>query len=196
MNEEEKKAQEAVEAEAAAQAAAEAEAAKGSSTEEVDYKALAEAEKARADAAEEARLAAEALIVKNKAIAKRTENKDGEQPTLTEEKVLEMIKLATAKEDESPEAKALEEANKKVAEAKAKLAEIARAQKAKELARSDTAGTHFDGQLGTEPKLPDNSPLKTFKYEGNGIYSLKLASGKTMFKNTKPGPGQASSWIA
>lgn len=171
-----------------------------SSTEDTtDYKAIAEAEKARADAAEEARLAAEALIVKNKAIAKRQENKEGEQQPLTEDKVAEIVKnvLASTKaEDDSPEAKALEEANKKLAETKAKLAEVARAQQSSEQKRSDSATTHFDGSKVTAPKIAENSPLKDFKYEGNGIYSQKLSSGKTMFKNTNAGPGQPKTWIA
>lgn len=163
------------------------------SQEEVDYKALAEAEKARADAAE-------ALIVKNKALAKRNETKpEGEPQALTEEKVVELIKkvVTTSKEDsdDSPEAKAYADAQAKVRELQAKNAELGRAQKAKDGVSKDSATTHRDGEAGTEPKLPDNSPLKAYKYEGNGIYSIKLASGKTMFKNTKVKPGQPSSWV-
>src|SRR3990172_4657249 len=92
--------------------AAEAEAAKAQAeadalalSNEIDYKALAEAEKARADAAE-------ALIVKNKNIDKRTE-------PLTEERVLELITLAKENAD-SPEVKALEEAQRKLKELQGK----------------------------------------------------------------------------
>src|SRR3990167_1388782 len=198
MNDEEKKAQEAVEAEAKAKAEAEAEAAKSSSTEEKDYKAIAEANEALA-LAEKARAdAAEALIVKNKSIAKRQDNKDETEP-LTEEKVNEIVKnaLASAKaEDASPEVVALKEANEKLAIQRAKTAEVVRALKASDGKRTDTATTHFDGEKGIEPKLPDNSPLKEFKFEGNGIYSQKLKSGKTMFKNVNAGPGQPKTWIA
>lgn len=187
MNEEEIKAKEAAEAEAA-RLAAEAEAA-SSSTEEIDYKVIAEANEALAKAEAARADAAEALIVKNKAIEKRQVN-----PTLTEERVLELIKTAT-KEEASPEALALEEATKNLAIAKAKTAEIARSLKAKEGTRSDSANTHFDGEKGTAPKLQDNSPLKEFKYEGNGIYSQKLKSGKTMYKNQNAGPGQPKTWV-
>lgn len=195
MDEAEKKAAEekaAAEAEAKAKAEAEvkAKAEEEALSKEIDYKALAEAQEARA-------LAAEALIVKNKAIAKRAETKEGEDTGLTEERVLELIKTATAKnEDDSVEAKALEEANKRLKELQAKNTEIVRAFKAKDGVSKDTATTQRDGEKGTEPKLPDNSPLKAFKYEGNGIYSQKLASGKTMFKNVNAGPGQPKSWIA
>ena len=158
-------------------------------SQEIDYKALADAEKARADAAE-------ALIVKNKAIAKRAENKGEENTGLTEERVIELIKTATVKnEDDSVEARAYAEAQAKVKELQAKNAEIARALKAKDGLSKDTATTQRDGEKGTDPKLPENSPLKAFKYEGNGIYSQKLASGKTMFKNVNPGPGQPKTWV-
>lgn len=157
---------------------------------EIDYKALADAEKARADAAE-------ALIVKNKAIAKREVVKEGEVSTLTEERVLELIKTNTVKnEDDSVEARAYTDAQAKVKELLAKNAEIARALKAKDGLSKDTATTQRDGEKGTDPKLPENSPLKAFKYEGNGIYSQKLSSGKTMFKNTLAAPGQPKTWLA
>ena len=192
MDEAEKKLAEeaaAAEAEGKAKAEAEAKAAEEALSKEIDYKALADAEKARADAAE-------ALIVKNKAIAKRAEDKGEESQGLTEERVLELIKTATTKDvDDSPEAKAYAEAQAKVKELQAKNGEIARTLKAKEGVSKDTATTHFDGEKGTEPKLPENSPLKAFKYEGNGIYSQKLSSGKTMFKNVNPGPGQPKTWV-
>lgn len=162
-------------------------------SQEIDYKALADAEKARADAAE-------ALIIKNKSMAKREEKKNDDETTpLTEEKVAEIVAkaLAQSKEtDDSPEAKAYAEAQAKVKELQTKNGEIARALKAKEGVSKDSATTHRDGEKGTDPKLPENSPLKAFKHEGNGIYSLKLASGKTMFKNVNAGPGQPKSWIA
>lgn len=197
MNEEEKKAAEQAqalaEAEALADAEAKAKAEEEALSKEVDYKALADAEKARADAAE-------ALIIKNKAIAKREEKKNDDGPDpLTEEKVAEIVAkaLAQSKEtDDSPEAKAYAEAQAKVKELQAKNAEIARALKSKNTASNNSATTHFDGQKGTEPKLPENSPLKEFTHIGNGVYSLKLKSGKTMFKNTNPGPGQPKTWVA
>lgn len=196
MDEAEKKLAEeaaAAEAEGKAKAEAEAKVAEEALSKEIDYKALADAEKARADAAE-------ALIVKNKAIAKREEKKndDGTEP-LTEEKVAEIVAkaLAQSKEtDDSPEAKAYADAQAKVKELQAKNSEIARALKAKDGVSKDPATTHRDGEKGVDPKLPDNSPLKAFKHEGNGIYTLKLASGKTMFKNLNAGPGQPKSWIA
>src|SRR4051812_46308545 len=112
MDEAEKKAAEekaAAEAEAKLQAEAQAKAEQDALSQKIDYKVIAEAEKARADAAE-------ALIIKNKNIDKRHANKEGENAGLTEERVLELIKTATVKDDDSPEAKALEEANKKVQE--------------------------------------------------------------------------------
>lgn len=77
----------------------------------------------------------------------------------------------------------------------AEKAELARAIKAKETTYSDTALTQQDGQPKVEPKLPANSPLKQYEYKGNGLYAKKLASGKTMFKNTKAMPGQPKVWV-
>jgi len=156
--------------------------------EEIDYKTLAEAEKVRADAAE-------ALIIKNKAIAKRREGKEGEEPSLTEERVQELIKAAIATTDESPEAKALAEAQRNLKVIQAKNAEIARALKNKATPQKEVAGTERDGEKGTEPKLPEGSPLKSYKHEGNGIYSKKLANGKTLFVNTKAAVGQQQKWV-
>lgn len=198
MSEEEKKAQEVAEAEAKAKAEEEAKATESSSTEETDYKAIAEANEALA-LAEKARAdAAEALIVKNKAIAKRQENKDGESETLTEDKVTEIVKnliASTKSEEESPESKALVAAEQAAKEARAKVAELGRALKAKDTVSKDIATTHRDGEVVTAPKLPENSPLKEFTHIGNGVYSLKLKNGKTMFKNTNAGPGQPKTWI-
>ena len=87
--EEEKLAEEAAAAEAEAQAKADEEAKAAEALlqeQEIDYKTLAEAEKVRADAAE-------ALIIKNKNIAKRQEGKEGEI-LLTEERVLELGAVA------------------------------------------------------------------------------------------------------
>jgi hypothetical protein len=158
-----------------------------SSTEEVDYKALADAEKARADAAE-------ALIVKNKNIAKRQDIQSEEAKPLTRAEVLELIKTKET-DDSSAETKALDDANKRVKEIQAKNAELARALKSKDGVSSDSATTQFDGATGGEPKLPDNSPLKAYKYMGNGIYSKKLPGDKTLFKNIKPVPGQPHTWV-
>lgn len=73
--------------------------------------------------------------------------------------------------------------------------EIARADASRDMVRSDSAGTQRDGMGGTEPKLPSNSPLKGYKYMGNNTYTKKLASGKTLFVNTRPVPGQPKSWV-
>mgnify|MGYP001600519257 CR=1 FL=1 len=178
------------ELEAEAQAAEEARiAAESSSTEdnpedETDYKALAEAEKQRADAAE-------ALIIKNKQIDKRHEKKD-EAPGLSEERVLELIKAAQ-KEDESPEAKQLREAQEKVKLLEAQRAEAIRAAKAR--ARGGGGGEHRDGDTAVKPKLPDNSPLKDFEWRGGDLYAKKLSSGKTMFRRAQPRPGEKHSWV-
>lgn len=73
--------------------------------------------------------------------------------------------------------------------------ELKRALKSKEGISNDDANTHFDGQKKDEPKLPENSPLKEYKYMGKGIYAKKLKSGKTIFKNTRATPGTAKMWI-
>ena len=189
--EEEKLAEEAAAAEAEAQAKADEEAKAAEALlqeQEIDYKTLAEAEKVRADAAE-------ALIIKNKNIAKRQEGKEGET-SLTEERVLELINQAKADTDESPEAKALAEAQKNLRVIQAKNTEIARALKNKGTPVKDVAGTERDGEKGTEPKLPEGSPLKAYKHEGNGIYSKKMPNGKTLFINTKASAGQQKKWVA
>lgn len=158
-----------------------------------DYKAIAEANEALAIAEKERADAAEALIIKNKKIEKRQVNQGDE--TLTEERVLELIEASKVKVDDSEEAKRLDEANKKVKEAQAKTAELARALKAKETASKDIISAQRDGLPGAAPKLPENSPLKAYKYKGNNIYSKKLPSGKTLFRNTKPNPGEPKSWV-
>ena len=153
------KAKEAAEAEAKAKA--EAEAAEAALSKEVDYKILAEAEKARADAAE-------ALIMKNKNIYKRSD--------LTEERVLELIALSKENKDDSPEAKALTEAQAKVKELTAKHEEAIRALKAKDGISNDPSSTRHDPLKPEEPKLPPGSPLAGYKHLGNGLYSKKLTS--------------------
>ena len=154
---------------------------------EVDYKLLAEAEKARADAAE-------ALIVKNKNIAKRKEGTE-ETQQLSEDRVLELIRQAKAEEYDSPESQALAEAQKNLKVIQAKNAEIARALKNKDNPQREVAGSQRDGEQTPQPKLPEGSPLKDYKHEGNGIYSKKLASGKTLKINTKATVGQTKKWI-
>lgn len=77
----------------------------------------------------------------------------------------------------------------------AKNNELARALKAKENVSSDTLSTQRDGLPTTEPKLSKDSPLRAYKYLGNNIYSKKLANGKTLFRNAKPGPGQPKNWV-
>jgi|SRR3990167_2535119 len=156
--------------------------------EEIDYKTLAEAEKVRADAAE-------ALIVKNKNIIKR-QGGEGEATTLTKEDVLELIKQSKESDDDSPEARNLAEAQKNVKVLQAKNAEIARALKNKGTPSRDVAGTERDGEQVPQPKLPEGSPLKSYKHEGNGIYSKKMPNGKTLFMNTKAAVGQQKKWVA
>ena len=194
---EKKKAEEAKAAEEATQKAlADAQAAEADALSKIDYKAIAEsnaemlaAEKARADAAE-------ALITKNKALLKRQEIKDEEDKPLTRKEALELIEATKIRDDDdSVEAKALIDANKRVKELEAKNTEIARALKAKDGVSKDSTTTHFDGSPNSDPKLPDNSPLKAYKYLGNGVYSKKLVSGKTMFRNANPGPGQQKTWV-
>lgn len=73
--------------------------------------------------------------------------------------------------------------------------ELKRALKSKESASNDSSSGHQDGMPKVEPKLPANSPLKEYKYMGNGVYSKKLSSGKTLFRNSKPMPGQPHSWV-
>jgi len=77
----------------------------------------------------------------------------------------------------------------------AKNAELARALRAKDTISNDSMGEHRDGLPNEVPKLPENSPLKGYKYEGGSTYSKVLPSGKTLFRNAKPSPGQPKSWI-
>lgn len=77
----------------------------------------------------------------------------------------------------------------------AKNAELARALRAKDNISSDIPSEHRDGLPNEAPKLPDNSPLKEYKYMGNNIYSIKLKTGKTLFRNAKPAPGQPKTWV-
>lgn len=153
-------------------------------TPEPDYKALAEAEKARADAAE-------ALIIKNKSITKRND----EPSALTEERVLELIRTAKDDSDESPEAKALADAQAKVKTLQSEKDELLRAQKGKDGTSSNPASTHRDPLPEVAPKLAPGSPLAGFQHLGNGLYSKKLATGKTMFKNTQAQGNERKSWV-
>ena len=144
--------------------------------EEIDYKTLADAEKTRADAAE-------ALIVKNKSIAKRKEGQEGEPPSLSEERVLELIRQAKAEEHDSPEAQALADAQKNLKMIQAKNTEIARALQNKGKPQSAAPGTQRDAEELPKPKLPEGSPLKDYEYKGDGVYSKKLPNGKTFNTN-------------
>lgn len=187
--EEDKLAEEAAAAEAETKAKAEEEAKAAEALlqeQEIDYKTLAEANAV-------ALAAAEALIIKNKNIAKRQEG--GETTTLTKEDVLALIAQAKAGEDDSPEAKALAEAQRNLKIIQGKNAEIARALKNKATPQRDVAGTQRDGETIADPKLPEGSPLKSYKHEGGGIYSKKLASGKTLYMNTKAGVGEQKKWV-
>lgn len=157
-----------------------------------DYKALheqsealREAEKARADAAE-------ALIVKNKNIQQR---KEGDPQGLTEERVREIVLEAQKKGDDSPEAKILSDAQAKVKKLEGERDEAIRALAGKEKTLKDPPSTQHDPLPEQAPKLPDGSPLKDFKHLGNGLYSMKLSTGKTMFKNTKAQGNERKSWI-
>lgn len=76
-----------------------------------------------------------------------------------------------------------------------KNAELGRALGAKDRVGNDAVETQRDGDGGGKtPKLPENSPLKSYTFIGKGIYSKKLTSGKTLFVNTKAMPGQRSRW--
>lgn len=159
---------------------------------EPDYKALAEqnaalaaAEKARADAAE-------ALIVKNKNIQKRD---DGSPQLLTEERVKELISEAQKSGDDSPEAKALTDAQAAVKQVMAKNEELKRALAGKDTVQKNPPSTHQDPLPEEAPKLAPGSPLADFKHLGNGLYSKKLATGKTMFKNTRAQGNERKSWV-
>ena len=77
----------------------------------------------------------------------------------------------------------------------AKNNELARALRAKDTISNDSTGEHRDGLPNEVPKLPENSPLKGYKYEGGSIYSKVLPSGKTLFRNAKPSPGQPKAWV-
>ena len=202
-----------------------------SSTEEtVDYEALAKQERER-------REAAEALLIKNKRIAKRHEEVE-EEPENEEDKPITRADLADilrterhATQKELKEAQALDIARANTAseaEAQAALlfwknrviptgnleddikfaigglnqkkvtaknAELARALKSKDSVTTDPTSTHRDGLVTTAQKLAPNSPLTGFKHEGNGLYSKKLASGKTMFKNTKAQGNERKTWV-
>lgn len=190
MTEEEKQAAEQAEAEAKEKADAEAlaalEAEAPSQEEQIELlKTLADAEKARADAAE-------ALIVKNKNIEKRQK---GDDTTLTKDDVLELIKQSK-EGDESPEAKALAEAQQNLKAVQAKNAEIARALKSKETPSKAAPGTQRDGDKPLEPKLPEGSPLKSYTHQGNGVYFKKMPNGKTLYINTKATANQPKKWVA
>jgi hypothetical protein len=77
----------------------------------------------------------------------------------------------------------------------ARNAELSRALKSKSTKNDTFVDGQQDGMPKTEPKLSANSPLKDWKYAGNGVYSKKLSSGKTMFKNTKAVPGSPKIWV-
>ena len=72
--------------------------------------------------------------------------------------------------------------------------ELKRALNNKErVSKDDISGQ--DKSPKVEPKLADNSPLKNFKYVGNGVYVFKLSSGKLLYKNPKAKPGERKTWI-
>ncbi len=210
MTEEEKKAAE--EAEALAEAEAEAQKAQL----QTDY----EAEKK----AEEDRVAKEADRVKAEAAFKERQEKreglskedveallDERDRYSTEERALEVARRHTKSEAEAQAALTyfksrvkptgnLEEdvlfaiggMNSKAQAAK--TAELARALQSKDTASADTASGQHDGIPSVAPKLPENSPLKSYKHEGGSIYSKKLESGRTMYVNTNPQVGQPARW--
>lgn len=165
----------------------------GEGSGEVDYKALADSNAALA-AAEKARAdAAEALIIKNKSASKRKE--DETTTTLSEERVKELIREAKGENDDSPEAKALTDAQATVKRLEAEKAELIRSAKSKNNASNDGSSTHHDGIPKIEPKLPSNSPLNGFKHLGNGIYSKKLKSGKMMYRNLHAQGNERKTWV-
>jgi hypothetical protein len=74
--------------------------------------------------------------------------------------------------------------------------ELARALQAQDGVSSDTASTHHDALPGSAPKLNAASPLKDFKFDSQKkLYFKKLSSGKTMWVNPKPVPGQRKTWL-
>lgn len=157
---------------------------------EIDYKALADAERARADAAE-------ALIIKNKAIAKRNQPDSDDKP-LTKADVQDIVSSTFAelkeKSELTPEEKELETAKERIRQLEAQNEEKARALKAK-AAKTATATSQRDGDAPVAPKLPANSPLRSYTYVGKGIYSKKLANGKTIYRNTKATGIQQKTWV-
>lgn len=171
-----------------------------SSTEEVDYEALAGANEAVALAEKERADAAEALIVKNKKIASRHKDTDGEDvdeedKPITRKELEEVLSTFNPRqEEESEEAKRLIEAQNKVKELTSKKDELARALKSKDTVRSDIASTHMDGEKPIEPKLAANSPLKSYKHVSNGVYSKELPNGTKLFVNTKATGNERKKW--
>ena len=157
-----------------------------------DYEALAKAEKARADAAE-------ALLIKNKAISKR--NKEGgeipeEDKPITKKDLEEFKASFTPKGDDSLEEKALKEAKENLAKLETTNAELARALKGKATINTNSAGTHQDPPEGDAPKISANDAkgLKSAGYVWDGvkrIWKKKLGGGKFLCaKDLK-----SSTWI-
>jgi len=155
-----------------------------------NYEALAKAEKARADAAE-------ALLIKNKAIAKRAKDGDelpDEDKPITK-KDLEAFRasLTPVKEEESPEEKALKEAKEKLETVNA---ELVRALKGKSGINTNPAGTHQDPPQGDMPKISanDSKGLKSAGYEWDGVkrvWKKKLGNGQYLYAKDLKSP----TWI-
>lgn len=73
--------------------------------------------------------------------------------------------------------------------------ELGRALRNKDGISRDVASTHRDPLESTAPKLPEGSPLKSYTYDkSRRLYFKKLASGKVMYVNPKPMPGERRSW--
>ena len=158
--------------------------------EKVDYEALAEARK-------EALEAAEALIIKNKAIARRHKT-DAEEPVAEEDMPLTRKDLAEAlsnfqpnREVETEESKRLSEATKRVKELEAKNSEIVRAMKAKDGAITKAPANYRDPMGGSEPKISANDAkgIKDAGYAWDGgkrMWRKKLPDGRyAQFRNLK-----------
>lgn len=147
--------------------------------------------KAELEAQRERAEAAEALIIKNKAMAKRHKDDDPEEipeeeRPITRKELEEALSNFKPKSEESDEAKRLAEANRRIKEIEAQKAEIARALKSKEQVTTAEPGTHRDPTPGAMPKISaiDAKGLKDSGYTWDGIKRLwkkPLSGGKYLY---------------
>jgi len=174
---------------AEAEAKAKAEADSSLEKEQPDYKALAEANEAMAKAEKIRADAAEALIIKNKEITRRNKdgNAEGEDKPVTKKDLEELeARLKPKLNEESPEEKALKEANENLEKIKIQHAELARAFKSKAGVNNNPASGHEDGTPGVEPKMDegDKKMMKSAGFEYDTVKKLwkkKLGGGKFIY---------------